>query len=110
VKLVIRRAAADADVESIVDHYLLEGGSDVALKFVDALQTAFEHLARQPATGSPRYGHQLGIPGLRSWPLGRSPHLVFYFEGAEHVEIWRVLHGRRDLPTWLQYGEEPGPL
>jgi toxin ParE1/3/4 len=109
VKPVIRRAAADRDVEAIVDRYLAEAGVDVALKFVDALEAAFNHLSRHPATGSPRYGHQLNIPGLRSWPLSRFPHLVFYFERTEDVEVWRVLHGKLDVPAWLELpGESAG--
>ena len=105
-KPVIRRAAADRDVEAIVDWYLAEAGTDVAVKFVEALQAAFDHLSRHPSTGSPRYGHQLNVPGLRTWPLGKFPHLVFYFERIEDVEVWRVLHGQLDLPAWLD--NEPG--
>jgi toxin ParE1/3/4 len=52
--------------------------------------------------GSPRYAQELGLPGLRSWPLRTYPHIVFYFEAPDAVEIWRVLHGRRDLPAHLQ--------
>jgi toxin ParE1/3/4 len=88
-------------VESIIDYYLVEGGSGVALDFVDELEVAYRHLALQPATGSPRYARQLGIEGLRTWPLRRFPYIVFYFAQPEHVEIWRVLHGQRDLPAWL---------
>jgi toxin ParE1/3/4 len=39
--------------------------------------------------------------GLRSWPLERYPHLIFYIERATHVEVWRVLNGKRDIPAWL---------
>jgi toxin ParE1/3/4 len=44
----------------------------------------------------------LNLPGLRSWPLTRFPHLVFYVERPEHIDVWRVLHGRRDIPVWMQ--------
>ena len=43
----------------------------------------------------------LNIPGLRSWPLTRYPHLVFYMEREDHIDVWRVLHGVRDIPAWL---------
>lgn len=101
-KRVIRRAAADGDVETIIDHYLAVTGADVALGFVDALEVALLHLSRHPATGSPKYALELNLPGLRSWPLGRFPYLVFYFERAQEVEIWRVLHDMLDLPDWLE--------
>jgi toxin ParE1/3/4 len=101
-KRVIRRAAADADVERIIDHYLAVAGTDVALGFVDALERALLHLARHSSTGSPKYALELNLPGLRSWPLGRFPYLVFYFEKPHEVEVWRVLHDMLDLPEWLE--------
>jgi toxin ParE1/3/4 len=100
-KPVVRRAAADRDVEVIVDHYLEAAGADVALDFVDVLEQAYLDLARHPGTGSPKYAHHLGMPGLQSWPLTRFPYLVFYFEKAIEVEVWRVLHDKLDLPEWL---------
>ena len=76
-----------------------------ALGFVDALQRAYSHIARHPATGSPRYAHQLDLSGLRSWPMKRYPYLVFYVERDDHVDVWRVLRGERDIPAWMW---EPG--
>jgi toxin ParE1/3/4 len=78
-KRIVRRAAADGDIETVIDHYLAAAGTGVALSFVDALEAAFLHLSRHPATGSPKYAVALNLPGLRSWPLGRFPYLVFYF-------------------------------
>jgi toxin ParE1/3/4 len=52
----------------------------VALGFIDALEQAYTHIGRHPATGSPRYAHELNLPGLRAWPLTRYPHIVFYVE------------------------------
>ena len=89
------------DVEAIVDHYLGTAGADVALGFIDAYEQAISHLALHPGTGSPRYGHTLDLPGLRTWPLDRFPYLVFYFDANGVTEIWRVLHGAMDLPEWL---------
>lgn len=99
---IVRRALADQDIEAIVDDYLAEGGASVALEFIDVLQAALERLALQPGMGSPRYAHELSVPGLRSWPLRTFPHIVFYFEAPDAIEIWRVLHGRRDIPLHLQ--------
>lgn len=101
-KPVIARAAAERDVEEAVSHYLSEGAESAALGFVDALELAYRHIARHPATGSPRYAHELNLPGLRSWPLTRYPYLVFYLERADHIDVWRVLHGKRDVPAWMQ--------
>jgi len=76
-----------------------------ALGFIDALEQAYAHIGRHPATGSPRYAHELNLPGLRSWPLTRFPYLIFYVEHPGHLDVWRVLHGQRDIPVWMQ---EPG--
>lgn len=102
VKPVVPRALAKRDVDQAVAHYLDEASEAVALRFVDALERAFAHIGRQPASGSPRYTHELGILGLRSWPLRRFPYMVFYLEREDHVDVWRVLHGGRDIPAWMQ--------
>ena len=60
----------------------------------------------RPAAGSSRYARALDLPGLRSWPLKRYPYLVFYTEREDSVDVWRVLHGRRDVPARMR---EPDP-
>ena len=100
-KPVVPRKRAGWDVEGALRYYLREGGEDVALGFIDALEKAYGHIARHPATGSPRYAQELNLPGLRSWPLTRYPYLVFYVEHPDRIDVWRVLHGKRDIPDWL---------
>ncbi len=104
-KPVIPREQASRDVDEAIAHYLSESAGQAALGFIDALEEAHAHISRHPATGSPRYAHELNLPGLRSWPLTRYPHLVFYVERPNHIDVWRVLHGQRDIPAWMQ---EPG--
>ena len=105
-KPVIARLRACQDVDDAVDHYLDAGAASAALGFIDALEMAYVHIGRHPATGSPRYAHALNLPGLRAWPLSRFPHLVFYLKHADHIDVWRVLHSRRDIPASLQEGTE----
>ncbi len=100
-KPVVPRLLAQQDVEEALDYYLQQAGSAVALGLVDALEQAYGHISRQPSSGSPRYGHELGLPGLRSWPLTGYPYLVFYIERDAHVDVWRVLQAQRDIPAWL---------
>ena len=101
-KPVIPRELAHSDVEEAVSYYLSEGAPAAALGLIDALERAYAHIGRHPGTGSPRYAHELNLPGLRVWPLNRYPHCIFYIEKADHIDVWRVLHGQRDLPVWLQ--------
>ena len=104
-KPVIPRELASRDVEEAIEHYRGEGAEQAALGFIDALEQAYAHISRHPATGSPRYAHELNLPGLRCWPLMRYPQLVFYVERGDHIDVWRVLHGQRDIPAWMQQPE-----
>ncbi len=104
-KHAVLRARADRDVQEAIDFYLAEGARQAALKFVDALEQALRHIERHPATGSPRYAHELDLSDLRCWKLKGYPHLVFYVERDDHVDVWRVLHGSRDIPLWLHASE-----
>lgn len=102
-KPVVPRELANRDVESAIDYYLSENAEQAALGFIDALEKAYTHISRHPATGSSRYAHELDLPGLRFWPLPRYPHLVFYVEQENHIDVWRVLHGQRDIPEWMNF-------
>ena len=104
-KPILPRRLARRDVEAAVDYYIREAGPDVALGFIDALETAYRGIAAHPAAGSPRYRHELGLPGLRTRGLKRYPYLVFYVERDDHIDIWRVLHAERDIPAWMQEPE-----
>lgn len=106
VKPVVPRELANLDVDEAIGHYLSEGSEQAALGFIDALELAYVHIGRHPATGSPRYAHELDLPGLRSWPLKRFPYLVFYVERDDQVDVWRVLHGQRDIPAWMPEPDE----
>ena len=106
-KPVVPRALANRDGDEAVDHYLRAGEQRAGFGFVDALERAYRHIARRPATGSLRCAHALELPGLRCWPLKRFPHLVFYVERDDHIDVWRILHGQRDVPAWMQEPAKP---
>ena len=99
MKGFVPRGFADRDVEEAIDHHRVEAAAKLGLGFVDEFEKACAHVARHPASGSPRYAHQLGLADLRFWPLGRYPYLVFYVECDEHIDVWRVLHEQRDIPA-----------
>jgi toxin ParE1/3/4 len=101
-KPVIPRAQANRDVDEALAHYLNQGSEAAALGFVDALEQAYRHVARHPASGSSRHAHELDLQGLKFWPLKRYPYFVFYIERATRIDVWRVLHAERDMPAWLK--------
>jgi len=102
VKPVVPRAQADRDVDHAVAYCLNEGSEQAALGLVDALEQAFHHISHHPAAGSPRYAHELNLPGLRSWVMSPYPYLIFYVERPSHIDVWRVLHVQRDIPARMR--------
>lgn len=98
---VRQRPEAREDVIAIAGYL---GRSDPALsdRFLDALEGSLAILE-----GSPRMGRSFQTPdprlsGLRLYRVGGfEKHLVFYLPTAQGVEVVRVIHGARDLPSLL---------
>ena len=107
IKPVIPREQASRDVDQAINYFLGESAIDAALGFIDALEQAYQYIGRHPAAGSSRYAGELQLPGLRFWPLKRYSYLVFYLERSDHIDVWRVLHGKQDIPKWMQDFVEP---
>lgn len=95
-------APARQDIDDAIDHYFAEAGEKIASRFVEAWDAARRFVIEHPDAGSPRYGVQLGVPGLRHRRLGPYPYLIFYSEAGDHIDVWRVLHASRDIPASLQ--------
>ncbi|MCY3610267.1 MAG: type II toxin-antitoxin system RelE/ParE family toxin [Gemmatimonadetes bacterium] len=89
---VVLREAARRDVNDAVDHYLTGAGRKTALRFIDRVEEVFRHVAMSVETGSPRHGHELNLPGLRTWPVRSFPYLVCYMTARGQVDVWRVVH------------------
>lgn len=45
---------------------------------------------------------ELELPGLRHWPVAGFLYLIFYRGHDTHIDVWRVLHGERDVPARLR--------
>jgi toxin ParE1/3/4 len=100
-KPVVQRSQADRDVNGAIAYYLEQRAVDAAMGFIDALEKAYGHIGRHPAVGSPRYAHELNLPDLRFWLVPGYPYVVFYVERDDHIDVWRVLHAKRDIPAWM---------
>ena len=85
------------DEEEIVQYYEQTSLEQVALSFINALDQAFSQLSRYPQMGSPRPEYDLDLNGIRSWSLKRFPHLIYYEIQSNHMELWRILHPKRDI-------------
>lgn len=96
-KPVIRLRRAHADIAAAIAHYRTTADVAVAIRFIDELERSISMIAKAPATGSPRYAELLDLPGLRCRRLAGYPYLVFYAERERQIDVWRVLHERRDI-------------
>ena len=105
-KPVVLRERAQRDIDEAVEHYLSEAGPAIALDFVDALEETRRQIGELPASGSLRHAHEVNVPGLRFKSVGRFPYLVFYVEREADIDVWRVLHGARDIPSWMRQPHE----
>ena len=104
-KRVVLRELARRDVEAAIDSYVRDADPDIALGFIEALESAYQKIVESPSAGPPRYAHEFAIPGLRSRALKNYPYLVFYIDRDDHIDVWRVVHSRRDIPARMQAAE-----
>ena len=80
--------------------YIRRDNPAAARAFLEAAYDTIEFLALNPGVGRKRA--DLGFPEIRSWRVnGFRRYLIFYRELPERIQIWRVLHGARDLHTEL---------
>lgn len=92
------RSRAASDIDDAIDYLRGNAGDVVALAFIDALENGINHITRSPNAGSLQFAYELGIPELRAWGVKRFPYVIFYVLLGDRVDIWRVLHTRRDIP------------
>lgn len=101
---IVLRTTADRDIAAAIAHYQAEAPATLILQFITGIESAFRHIAQFPGSGSPRFGLALNLPGLRSWPVEGFPYLIFYTETTTPLDVWRVLHAERDVPTSILEG------
>jgi toxin ParE1/3/4 len=98
---VLVRPAAEDDLADQARH-LARRNAQLAVRFLEAAERAFEHLAAMPLIGTPRRFRSSHLRGLRSWPLkGFERVLVFYLPLEDGIDVLRVLHGARDLGSFF---------
>jgi toxin ParE1/3/4 len=82
---------ATADLESIVI-YVSDYNLTSAQKMVKELMKKFQLLAENPKLGISRDNY---ILGMRSFPY--KDYVIYYFPTENGVEIYRVIHGARNI-------------
>ena len=96
------RQLAAIDLEDTSDYYRREAGAQVALEFIDAVERGMRRISRNPQLGSLHFAYELAIPDLRAWPLQRFPYVLFYVDADDEIDLWRILHTRRDPPSAIE--------
>lgn len=89
--------SATRDIDEILEYVLDRDGSGRALHVYEKLHDAFLTAAAQPNIGHRR--EDLADESLRVWLV--YSFLVIYRPDTRPVEIVRVLHGARDIPSIL---------
>jgi len=87
---------ADKDIEAIFDYTALEYGLQKAADYTSQFSTVFHQLSQEPELGRAR--NEIKI-GLRS--ILQNKHIIFYRVLEDHIRIVRILHGRSDIPSFL---------
>ena len=74
--------------------FVAQDNAEAADRLLDHIHEKCQFLA-----GSPKAGRQRSEldPSIRSFAVGN--YVVFYRESANGIEVARVLHGRRDIPS-----------
>ena len=100
--VILPRAAEDLVFAAA---FYQEEQPGLGVRFLDEVKQVTRFIAATPGVGSLRYAHV--VPGLRMRQVPGFPYLVFYLDRVDHVDVLRVLHGRRDLPAALDDRRDP---
>ena len=86
--------------QDLLEHvlYLARINPDIAERFIEASETAFEKLAQMPRKGQQQKFKSPELAGTRRWFIpGFDRYLVFYRPIKGGIEILRVLHGAQNI-------------
>ena len=96
------RPTATRDVDAIAA-YLADRNISAARRFLDNLHATLDQLAHNPLLGAVWDSSNVALRETRVWQIKGFPnYLVFYLSTADSVEIFRVLHGARDIEGILR--------
>jgi toxin ParE1/3/4 len=102
-------AAARADLRQQRD-YFARTSIAVAERFLTTAEAAFQRLAQMPGMGTLKEADHPALGRVRQWRIhgGFEKYLIYYRETDQGIEVLRVVHGARDIPTLLaEEADEP---
>ena len=93
MRRVIYAPEAETDILAIARR-IADDNLDAAERFIETIDEKAHLLLTAPEMGLRR--DELA-PGLRSFPVGN--YVIFYRVAKRGIEVARVLHGARDIPS-----------
>ena len=94
-------ALANQDIHSVINHYIDLQAAKAGTEFLIAIEKAYKFIGRFPDAGSKRLGISVRFPELRTWSLTKFPYSLIYMCDAQGVDIFRLLHHKRDMSSFL---------
>jgi toxin ParE1/3/4 len=91
---------AQADLDAIWDT-IAANNPGAADRMIDAILKRARSLAQFPLTGRARDDIR---PGLRSSAV--KPYVILFRPADDSIQVLRVLHGARDIPTVMASGDD----
>jgi toxin ParE1/3/4 len=96
---VVLTPQAREDIKQIAT-YIKEDSPQSSLACRHTLENIYEVLLELPEIGTAHNFHNPEMKGRRMLPVRESTkYLIFYRSTPEGLEIVRVIHGARDLPS-----------
>jgi len=94
--LIVKSLAAERDLADLFDYIAQDSGSDRAEAILRRIDNTLRNLADWPYIGRVREDLDGTSRAFSIWPW-----IVIYEPRAERdgILVWRVLDGRRDIPT-----------
>lgn len=104
MRILYRQAASDDIVRQFRYYLLTLNLPEIAVRFRDSVRRTIQFLRSHPEVG-PRYRFRnLQHQTLRSWPVaGFEAIRIYYMVDEDAIRIIRILHGRRDVKSILQW-------
>jgi toxin ParE1/3/4 len=100
---ILKRPQSFRDLDEIAAYLGEQVSLAAELRFLDAAEEAFRFLADFPKAGHVTQLSGSRLSGLRQWRIqGFESIQVFYRHTGEAIEVIRVVHGARDIPSLLE--------
>ncbi|MEH1819435.1 MAG: type II toxin-antitoxin system RelE/ParE family toxin [Nostoc sp.] len=105
-RLIVKDRATQ-DLRHLANYILVNGNTDVAVKFLNAAEVTFAQLVKTPGMGKVTQLVVSTLGEIRQWRIKDfQDYLIFYRIQDTTIEILRVFHGARDLADVLNELDE----